>query len=284
MDDQRWGTSSYRATPPGRVHALKEYLAAGEGMGGKLDILKVLTANRLGRKDGGSANPIPVRLRGLGGAALWIRPGSTDLINASAYLARRIHEPPPGVGPLRRVVELGTNMGAGLAALAAEHPDAELVGVEADAGNVAAARANLDRFGPRARVIEAAVWSDDAGLVVDPERPAGEHGLTVRERVAGDDPALPGLQGRAIDTLLDEAFPGEVIDYMHVTIEGTERRVFEAGGAWPTRVRSLRVEVHPYFDYLTGECIAQLERLGYRAYPVQSPPDKWVFAVRDELT
>lgn len=57
--------------------------------------------------------------------------------------------------------------------------------------------------------------------------------------------------------------------------------MFAAGGSWPERVRSLRVEVHPYFGYETGDCIGQLEQLGYRAYAAPKPPDKWVYAYRE---
>jgi hypothetical protein len=72
----------------------------------------------------------------------------------------------------------------------------------------------------------------------------------------------------------------ESADYMHVSIEGTEPRVLGAGGAWPDRVRSLTVEVHPYFGYLAADCVGQLEALGYRAWPRPDRADKWVYAVR----
>lgn len=48
-------------------------------------------------------------------------------------------------------------------------------------------------------------------------------------------------------------------------------------------VRSLRVEVHAYFDYPAKDCVAQLESLGYRARLAPHPPHKCVIAVRDVL-
>lgn len=280
-DNQGWGTASYRPTPPGRVHVLREYLGAAEGARAKLGVLRVLAAGRLSK---GPQASVAVVFRGMGGTPLHLRPGTTDLINATAYLARRIYDPPPEVTELRRVVELGSNMGAGLAALAAQNPEAELVGVEPDPRNIEAARRNLTPFGNRVRTIHAAAWPRDRMLAVAPDESAGAHGLTVQESTDDDGSGPPPLRGRTIDSLLAEAFPdGEIVDYMHVTIEGSERAVFAAGGDWPLRVRSLRVEVHPYFDYLTEECIGQLEELGFTARPVISPPDKWVFAVRDDL-
>ena len=64
---------------------------------------------------------------------------------------------------------------------------------------------------------------------------------------------------------------------------GTEERAFAAGGEWPGRVRSLRVEAHPYLDYPIQRCIEQLTGLGYRAWAAPELPQKWVYAVRDEL-
>lgn len=279
-DTSEWGTASYRPTPSGRLHMLREYLASGSGARGKAGILRVLAVSRLKRSADASTGAIPVAMRGARNLTLHLRPGTTDLVNASSYLARGIHHPPPELSEIRRIVELGTNVGAGLTALATEHPEAELVGVEPDAGNIAVARLNVEPFGSRVRLLEAAAWSEDTELVVAPDASAGEHGLTVRATREDDPSNLRRLKGLTIDALLDETFPGEEVDYMHVTIEGSERRVFAAGGDWPERVRSLRVEVHPYFDYLTEECIGQLERLGYRAYPAPNPPDKWVFAIR----
>ena len=67
---------------------------------------------------------------------------------------------------------------------------------------------------------------------------------------------------------------------MHMSIEGTEPRVLSAGGEWPARVRSLRLEAHPELDYPTASCIGDLEALGYRAWPDSRLPQKWVYAVR----
>ena len=90
-------------------------------------------------------------------------------------------------------------------------------------------------------------------------------------------------RGRSTACYLSVGRTASPIDYLHVTIEGTEPRVFAAGGDWRSRVRSLRVELHPYFGYGAAECIAQLEALGYRAWlaPAPAPAGKWVFAVKD---
>ena len=170
-------------------------------------------------------------------------------------------------------------MGAALAALGVAYPEARLLGVEPDVENLRIARVNLERFGDRGQLVGAAIWDRNDQLAVE-RNEVGSHGITigVAAPTGGGEVTVPGL---TIDQLLERHVPrDEDIDYMHVTIEGSEPRVFAAGGLWPRRVRSLRVEVHPYYGYTTEECCRQLGELGYRAWPCPTPPGKWVFAIR----
>lgn len=262
---------------PGRMAALREKLRAGHGWRGKAGVIRALTRERWSATE--QRDVIAVPMADLAGERVYVRARTTDLANAASYFARGIHTPPPSVVHPRRIVELGTNMGAGLTALALEYPEAQLVGVEPDRGNLAIARLNTARFGGRAQVIHAAIWEREAELVLAPGPEVGHHGLTIRPATDADtvDERISAL---TIDGLLDRTFPGEEIDYMHVTIEGTEPLVFAAGGDWPDRVRALRVEAHPYFDYTVADCVRQLQELGYEAEPVVHPRDKWVFAWR----
>lgn len=224
---------------------------------------------------------VPIRMRACAGEPLYVRAGSSDLVNAISYYANGSQLPPPGVSDPRTVVELGSNCGVALTALASNQPAANLLGVEPDAGNVAIARRNLARFGDRARIVQGAIWDRSEQLTVDPSNPSGEHGVAVRA-TRPDDPAAWGrLQGITIDELLAENLDVEIeIDYLHVSIEGAEQRVFAAGGSWVERVRSLRVELHPYFGYTADICVPQLEGLGFRAHEGDHPPHTWVFGYR----
>ena len=67
---------------------------------------------------------------------------------------------------------------------------------------------------------------------------------------------------------------------MHVSIEGSEPEALRTAHEWPERVRSLRIELHPYFGIDAEEFISRLQELGYTARLAPHPPDKWVFAVR----
>ncbi len=99
-------------------------------------------------------------------------------------------------------------MGAGLTALALEHPEAQLVGIEPDEGNFAVAALNTARFGDRVRLVRGAIWDHEADLVFDPEIEAGEHGIAVRDARPADEGARR-LRGLTLDTFVDLAFPGE---------------------------------------------------------------------------
>lgn len=224
---------------------------------------------------------VPVRMRACAGEPLYVRPGSSDLLNAVAYYRYGSELPPPGVDAPETIVELGSNCGVVLTALAIRYPRATLLGVEADPSNVAAARHNLERFGARVSVVEGAIWDRSAELVVDESSPSGEHAFAVREALPGDPPEMTRIGAMTIDELLDGRLSESTdIDFMHITIEGSEPRVLAAGGEWAGRVRSLRIETHGYFGFTTAECIPQLEALGFRAHEAERPPDTWVFGFR----
>ena len=222
-------------------------------------------------------------MKALGGDGLWVRPGSSDLVNALSYYATGAYLPPPEVdrADIRSVCELGTNIGAALTALGVRFPNARLVGVEAEEGNADVAERNLARFGDRASLVRSAIWSTDTELILDRSSTHGEHGFLVRPRRPDDTAAQPDLHAISIDSLVTQEFESETIDYMHVSIEGSEEQALRTAERWPHRVRSLRIELHPYFGFGAEQCIPRLENLGYRAWVAPRPRDKWVFAVRD---
>ncbi|MGZ8666157.1 MAG: hypothetical protein ACXWZM_03475 [Solirubrobacterales bacterium] len=262
------------------ARSLAAQLAVAKGPGGKLAVVRVIAA---GRRPDLPRAPIAVPMKALGGRRLYVRPGTSDLRNAAYYYERDLFLPPPEIASeeLRCIVELGSNMGAALTALAIRYPAATVLGVGPDPGNAALAARNVAPFGNRCRVVEVGVWDADADLVVDRDTHYGEHGFRVRPRAESDPAGLAGIRSLSVDSVLAEHLPeGEQVDYVHLTIEGTEPRVLAAGGAWPERVRSLRVETNPELGYSAAACVSDLEALGYRAWPDAELPRKWVFAVR----
>ncbi len=132
---------------------VRRLIRAGDGARGKLAVAKVVLSGRSGSPDGPPA-PVEVPMKALDGDSIFVRPGTTDLDNATDYLTLGIHLPPPEIASqdLRRLAELGSNMGAALTGLGLAYPNAELLGVEPDPGNLAVAAANVARFGGRAKL------------------------------------------------------------------------------------------------------------------------------------
>ncbi len=256
---------------------LARQMAMSAGTSGALRVAEMHLRARTGLRNG----PVAIPMKKLDGRTLSVRPGTSDLLNASYYYADDLHLPDPAPEPdqVRQICELGSNMGACLSALAVHYPDARIVGVEPDSGNAAIARLNLAHFGDRCTIVQAGVWDKQTELIVDQTSSYGEHGFTVRER-RPDEQDAGSLTALTIDAILDRHLPDGLIDYMHVTIEGSERRVFESGGRWIERVKCLRVEAHPEFGYPAEECIEQLEALGYEARRDGLHPDKWVHATK----
>lgn len=260
-----------------RIRLAIRTLSCVSGPRAAASALRVLAQGRQ-RQAALPSQAVPIAMKACGGGELYVRPGSSDLMNAVAYYSVGSEAPPPGVESPRTIVELGTNCGVALTALGHLYPEARLLGVEADAGNAAMAARNLERFGERAEVVQGAIWDSSVELVVDTSATSGEHGFLVRPSEPGDPADAERLEGMTIDDVLERHLPGaEPIDYLHISIEGSEPRALAAGGRWVERTRSLRIELHPYFGYGSKECIAQLEALGFRAVEADRPPETWVF-------
>ena len=207
---------------------------------------------------------VAVNAKALAGGPIWLRPRSSDVELVWAIYANDWYLPPPELAgrDVRRVVELGTNVGAGLAALATRYPQARLLGVEPDPANVQLARRNVERFGERCAVLETAIWPEDADLVV--ERSRREYALVVRPRTPDDPAAWPTVHARSLASVLGEFEPDHDIDFMFMDIEGVEQRVLEAGDlSWSRRVHCIRVECEREYGGEPGRCAAALSQLGF---------------------
>ncbi len=236
---------------------------------------------KLGRRLVRGGEPVPLRLRALGGRALHVRPGTSDVTVVVEDYVCGYADPPDEVvrGRLTRIVELGTNIGAGIALLAERHPRASLLGVEADPANAALARRNLEPWADRCRVVEAAVWDGRDELVVDGS--AGrETEFTVRAREARAGPADTTVPAATVDELLADFHPGEPIDYLYLDIEGTHERLLGGEPSWLERVRAIKVSGHEDTDYTEEDCARDLERLGFRARVIPLEPTGWTVGVR----
>ena len=153
------------------------------------------------------------------------------------------------------VWDLGANIGLTVALIAEAYPTATVVGVEMEPANAALARRNIAPWSDRARVIEAAVWTEDGEL-----RFSGAAGLEAGFHIDGEGSRT--VKALSLDSLAAET---GTPDYIKMDIEGAERDVLRNAGAWVEGVRSIKAEVHG--SYTVDECMADLNRLGFSTHP-----------------
>ena len=204
---------------------------------------------------------VSVRLRPLGGRPVHVRPRTADRYALRATFSDVFHRPPAEVpsDSIEVIWDLGANIGLTMADFAVGYPDAEIVGVELDPENAALCRQNVEGFGGRCRLIEAAVWAEDGEI--DYRR---DPGMETGFRVGPVARTAANARARSVslNTLLSQT-PGGHVDFAKIDIEGAERDVLQRHTEWARAVRSLKVEVHE--PYTVGECLQDLRSLGFSA-------------------
>ena len=218
----------------------------------------------------GASGPVPIHLRALGGAPVWIRPGSDDPWILRELVTYGDLWPPTGLGEPRLIVDLGANIGISMALFANAFPAARIIGVEPDPANAELCKRNIRPWRERCELVEAAVWTEDgtASLV---------GGSAAAFRIA------PEGGGRRVSTismdgLVDRFAADGPIDYVKVDIEGAERQLLGANTAWSSRVRCMSVEVHDPYDVERGR--VDLELLGFDVTTKPAPRNPRVVGLR----
>lgn len=118
---------------------------------GRLQLLLAgvaLGTRRLGR-------PVAVRLRGPEGPRRFVLPDSAGMRMLEEVFVFKEYEVPLAYAP-RRIVDLGSNLGATILFFATRHPGAEIVGVEASPSLFRLLRANVGDL-PNVTLVHAAV-------------------------------------------------------------------------------------------------------------------------------
>ncbi len=228
--------------------------------------LRLLALQKLGAgaraRVAGPDGLVALGVREWAGRPLFVRPDGTDWETAHASLIGRYHRVPPELSEVRTILDLGANIGATVADLAAAYPAARVVGVELDADNVGLALRNIDRWRDRASIVHGAVWTTDGEIAYGGDR--GEWAYRVlpamdARTAAGAIDTVPAF---SLTTLLDMVAADGDVDYVKMDVEGTERFLLEDGEGWAGRVRCLQVEVHRPYEVAT--CAQNLGRLGFR--------------------
>jgi FkbM family methyltransferase len=227
--------------------------------------MRFLQIERFGRRLAWRTDLLPLKVRGWGGEAIYVRPRGTDWETAHASLIGKYHRPPTDFEPVRTILDLGANIGATVADMAVHYPGARILGVELDADNVAVARRNTAPWADRARILHGAAWTIDGEIAYGGDR--GEYAYRVQpamdERSATS--IIDSVPAYSLSTLIDRLAPGGSVDYVKMDIEGAESFILDDGDQWAGRVRCIKVEIHLPLD--VGGCSAKLQRLGFTTVP-----------------
>lgn len=201
--------------------------------------------------------PVAVHVRPLEGATVLLRPHTTDATVVHETFRDMVHPPPPEIVSrgVRRIVDLGANIGLTAAHNALRFPQARILAVELDPGNAAAARRHMAPWADRIELLQGAVWVEDGEVAYENEL-GSEYGFRVAPGARATTRAL------SMDTILSHLEPGERVDYVKMDIEGVEARLLSReAAAWTERIDSISLQVHA--PYTLDDCARDLEALGF---------------------
>lgn len=169
----------------------------------------------------------------------YVRPGTSDAGGIVQNVLREEWGAFLPSGPVRCIVDAGANCGDTTAWYLSKFPQATVIALEPDPDNYAMLCKNCEPYGPRAVLLNAALWSSDAKLKVRTEEKTDSFWVGEAECDAAsvcDGISLPQLlQLVKIDT----------IDILKLDIEGAELQLFSSRPEeWLPAVRCVAVEIH----------------------------------------
>lgn len=193
---------------------------------------------------------------------VYFRPGTSDLAVIRAILVEGEADVPVRRPP-RFIIDGGANIGLFSREMARRFPEATIIAVEPDAGNLEILRRNTAAF-PNVRIIAGGIWPRKCHLKI--VNPLGSpYSFQVRE-LSG--PAPGAVEAFTIPELMSLA-GASTIDLLKLDIEGSEKEVFATGTeAWLPRVRQLLIEIHPtYRPQLVETVYGALNKRPHRIRP-----------------
>ena len=191
-----------------------------------------------------------------GGIRVPIRPNGVDYKTLGEIFGSRLYE--MNGGGIKRVLDLGANIGVATLFFATRCPDAEFGCVEPFPGNQVLLRETIRLNRIRATVFEGAVGTNpgqaDLHVGCDADMfsltPGKESGQKLRVRQF-DVPELLAALG------WDE------IDLLKIDIEGYEKTLFRDITHWLSRVRTIIGEAHGHVGYRIDDVRADLAPFGF---------------------
>jgi FkbM family methyltransferase len=173
----------------------------------------------------------------------YYRENTSDSDVISQVFGSREYEPTTHEVDVSLIVDCGANIGCTSFYYLHRYPQAHAIAIEPDWENYKMCRKNLDRFGDRVTVINAAVWPTKEMLKVERSgfRDGREWSFHIRPVEENE---LPDVQAISINEVF-ELTGRSTIDLLKIDIEGGERFLFQKGyESWLRRTRNIVLELH----------------------------------------
>jgi FkbM family methyltransferase len=200
-----------------------------------------------------------VRLRDLD-QAIFIRLGTSDADVIEEIFGAKEYQPviPAVLEEPRVILDLGSNIGASIRFWHRHFPNAQIIAVEPDAGNMKMCRLNSELGGYSNKVfyVQACVASHARDVIL--EHGKGAWGITMHESDGNQN--LGTVPAMSVPDILMRAGVTTEIDLLKCDIEGAEQEVFSNCGDWLPLVRRLVIELHA--PYLRESFLADVEHSG----------------------
>jgi FkbM family methyltransferase len=172
---------------------------------------------------------------------LTMRRADTDTAVVRQVLALEEYREVSSLDGIHLIVDCGANIGVSAYYFLHHYPHSRLIAIEPDERNCNLCRRNLEPFGARAIVLQAAVWSEARPLRIAPSsRTRGSWAFRVEPASA----QTADVEGLTIHGILERAGLQGPIDLLKIDIEGAELEVFRQSPAWLDMVRHIAVELH----------------------------------------
>jgi FkbM family methyltransferase len=217
--------------------------------------------------------PLVVALR-TGERIILRPPPSTDLSTAYELFTADCYRPPRPLGPesVRRIIDLGANVGYSVLYWQRAFPSAETVAFEPHPTHCEQIRRHLrlNRAEDRVRLVEAAAGTADGRAV-----------LSDRENCSSVVGTTDGLAVPVVDVFAAAA--GGPVDLLKIDIEGAEYPILADPRFAELRPRAVVLEWHAVAGPVSGPewCQQRLAGLGYDTYRTWEARDHgiiWAFA------
>lgn len=191
----------------------------------------------------------------------------------------------PGLnwGEIDTIIDAGANIGITSLYFHSLAPNARIVAVEPEPGNLQVLRRNVDLNAIGAEIVPAALWKDVGTMSLEVHHSAMAHKLTeavfndeggtgdgagasIHGQVDGDRPRTGGSSVEVATVnmpALLARFAARSVDLVKLDIEGAERAVLERPDEWIHAVKRFVIECHPEQGLSSSQVEAILRTFGF---------------------